>query len=216
MNQFMYLSPFFTVCEEILTTASAFIESYGFIAACCLLFVGAMLMVVDASLVFLNAMTQSWRIHKSELLPYYGQVKYRSALDLASRQKGDVYGNCPIRLSEIGLEIEMKFGTPLNWDYATMDLLVGTNKSKKKARQALLGDHWLTFVTAVPPAERTQLYKAAMGLQKAFDKLEADKLMEHQALVAPMGFAVTSVRWNRESQSWSFSYGCKVVKKSEV
>lgn len=216
MNEFMHFAPFFALCEDFLTTFTTFIESYGLlIASCllCLLLLGAILVVVDSGLSWLSKVTRFWRDHKAQLLQFYGQVKYESALDLASRQEKDTYCNCPVRLSRIGLLIEMRFGTTLDWDYANKQLLVGSTKAKKKARKALLGADWLAFVTAVPAAERTQLYKSAMGLKKAFDKLEADKLMEHQALVEPLGFTVTAVRWNHMAQSWSFSYACKVTKR---
>ena len=216
MNEFMYLLPFFTLCEDSLQLFNQVIDSYGLTVACCLLWVGIMLLLMSSGLTSLADMTKAWRAHKENLLPYYADIEYREARYEASFNVKDTYRNCPIRLSRIGLEIEMRFGATLNWDHANMDLLVGSTKAKKKARKALLGEDWSSFVTAVPAGERTNLYKAAVSLQKAFLKLESDKLKEHQALVAPMGFAVTSVRWNRESQSWSFSYGCKVVKKSEV
>ena len=201
-----FLFPVFTICEDFLVTFTEITNSYGLTITCCLLWVAATLTILDAGLASLPAMTRSCR------------KEYRNHVNSLLQEVSDSpssYGNCPIRLSQIGLEIEMRFGTPLNWEYANIDLLIGTSKSKKKSRKALLGDHWLTFVTAVPPAERTQLYKAAMGLQKAFDKLEADKLIEHQTLVEPLGFTVTGVRWNYQTQSWSYAYACKVVKRHQ-
>lgn len=212
MNEFMHFAPFFALCEDFLTTFTTFIQSYGLTITCCLLWVAATLLVVDSGLALFRHMTGAWRAHKKNLFPYYADIKYEKALDKAAQQE-DVYRNCPIRLTEIALQVEMAFGANLNWEYANEGLLVGSRKAKKKARKALLGADWLAFVTAVPAAERTQLYKSAMGLKKAFDKLEADKKMEHQALVEPLGFTVTAIRWNHKSQSWSFSYACKVTKR---
>ena len=202
----MYLLPFFTLCEDSLQLFNQVVDSYGLIVACCLLWVGAMLVILGAGIAALPAITvgcrKGYRSHVDSLLAEVSNTK-------------DSYGNCPNHLSKLGVRIEMLFGANLNWDHANMDLLRGTSKSKKKARQALLGENWQSFVRAVPRCERTQLYKAAVSLQKAFLKLELDKLREHQALVAPMGFAVTAVSWNRESHSWSFSYACKIIKKGE-
>ena len=205
MNEFMHFKPFFTLCEDLLTSTHI-IEAYGFIAACCLLWVAGAILLVDAGLASLPVITKSCR------------KEYRSHVNSLLEEISDSpssYGNCPIRLSEIALKIEMRFGATLNWHYATIDLLVGSTKTKKKARKALLGENWLAFVAAVPAAERTELYKAAVGLQLAFVKLENQKLAQHRTLVEPLGFNVTAARWNHATCSWSFSYACKVVKRQQ-
>jgi|APSaa5957512535_1039671.scaffolds.fasta_scaffold39156_3 hypothetical protein len=216
MNEFMHFLPIFTLCEDILLTVATTVATYGLDGTFPLLFITAILLVVDSGLTILDGMTKRWRAHKDGLLPYLSDIRYRNNRIKASCGRVDTYSNCPPRLTRLLLEVEKSAGACLNWDHATMALLVGSTKAKKKARQALLGKEWLSFVSAVPRTERTRIYKAAVSLSQAFRKLEADKLDQHQELVGERPFKVVSATYNRARGSWSYAYQTFAVRSLDT
>lgn len=88
-------------------------------------------------------------------------VPHKRALMCLCKDTVDTY---EISSCKAALQLEMQAGTPFNWDFCDANLLLGSPKSKRKARKNFVGREWSDFVKAVPAEERTAIYRAAISL----------------------------------------------------
>ncbi len=86
----------------------------------------------------------------------------------------DTVDTVKISSCKAALQLEMQAGTTLNWEHASMKLIVGKHKDKRRARKRFVGSEWIAFCNAVPAEERTAIYRAAISLVARGPKGDTD------------------------------------------
>jgi len=170
MNEFMHFLFFvFTTVEAFFNQAGETIVTLGDVVLPVVPFTIGLLVCLSASLNWLatnKGSTWNWYYWHVLRMParlwaeYW--VPHKQALMCFCN---DTVDTVSISSCEAALQLEMQAGTPLNFEHASMALLTGNRRDKRKARKRFVGvENWRNFCHTVPANERTAIYRAAISL----------------------------------------------------